>query len=481
VYRSPAVRFGRFLEGFKLEGSVAVPTSVPLLTEERPEYVAKRDELRECGVRYCLAAYTDIHGVGKAKCVPIDHFAEMMRGSELFTGAALDGLGQGPSDDELSVRPDLDHVVPLPWRPDFAWAPGFLHYHGEPWPMCGRVVLQRAVERAAALGLTFNLGIENEFYLVRRENGSIAPANPGDVLKKAAYDIVDLLANMPFMDEAIGCMNALGWNVRSFDHEDSNSQFEFDFSYTDVMAMADRQTLFRMMMKELARRHGVEFTVMPKPFSNRTGTGGHFNMSLADKATGENLFADAEDPRGCGLSRLAYQFIAGVLRHAPALTALAAPTVNSYKRLVKSGSMTGFTWAPIFVSYGRNNRTHMLRVPLKSPRVESRVVDSTSNAYLAAAAYLQAGLDGIEHELDPGEPLPQNMYLLDEAQLQELGVRTLPRTLLEAVEALDADPFMDQVLGSELKRAFVELKTQEWWDYHNTVSPWEIDRYLTFF
>ena len=460
---------------------MAVGTSGLILADERPEYAQRREELRERGVRYCLAAYTDVHGVGKAKCVPIDHFAEMMRGSELFTGAALDGLGQEPSDDELSVRPDLDHVVQLPWRPDFAWAPGFLHYGGEPWSMCSRVVLQRAVDRAAALGFVFNLGIETEFYLIRRENGQVVPANPSDLLEKAAYDIVDLLANVPFMDEAISFMNTLGWDVHSFDHEDSNSQFEIDFSYADVMTMADRQTLFRMMMKELARRHGVEFTIMPKPYPDRTGTGGHFNMSLADKESGQNLFVDPNDPRGCGVSQLAYRFIAGILRHAPAITALAAPTVNSYKRLVKSGSMTGFTWAPIFISYGRNNRTHMLRIPMTSPRVESRAVDSTSNPYLAAAAYLQAGLDGIEHQLDPGDPMPQNMYLLDPAELRDLGVNTLPRTLLEAVDALEQDALIERVLGPELKRAFVELKTDEWWGYHNTVSPWEVDRYLTFF
>ena len=460
---------------------MVVETSVCVLSEDRPEFAVKREELRTRGIRYCLAAFTDVHGVGKAKCVLIDHFGQMMRGSELFTGAALDGLGQEPSDDELSVRPDLGRIVELPWRPDFAWAPGYLYYRGEPWSMCTRGVLQRAIDRAAALGFTFNLGIETEFYVVRRENGAVIPANPTDVLGKAAYDIVDLLANMPFLDEAIGYMNALGWDVHSFDHEDSNCQFEFDFSYTDAMSMADRQTLFRMMMKELARRHGSEFTIMPKPFSNRTGTGGHFNMSLADFETGENLFVDLDDPRGCGASRLSYQFIAGLLRHAPALTALSAPTVNSYKRLVKTGSKTGFTWAPIFISYGRNNCTHMLRIPVTSPRVESRVVDSTSNTYLAAAAYLHAGLEGIENGWDPGEPLPQNMYLLNNEQLRELGVGTLPRTLLEAVEAFDADPLMEKVLGPELKRAFVELKTQEWWDYHNQVSPWEIDRYLTFF
>ncbi len=460
---------------------MAVDTGERVLAEDRPEYAAKRDEFKQQGIRYVLAAYTDVHGIGKAKCVPIDHFTTMMRGSELFTGAALDGLGQEPSDDELSVRPELERIVRLPWRSDTAWAPGFLYYHGEPWPMCSRVVLQRAVDRAAELGLVFNLGIETEFYLVRRENGAVVPANPTDVLAKAAYDIVDLLANMPFMDEMIAYMNELGWDVHSFDHEDSNSQFEFDFSYVDCMTMADRQTLWRMMMKEVARRHGFDVTFMPKPYADRTGTGAHFNMSLADIETGENRFADPDDPRGCGVSKLAYQFIAGLLAHAPAITAVAAPTVNSYKRLVKTGSMTGFTWAPIFRSYGGNNRTHMLRIPLTSPRVESRAVDGTCNTYLGAAAYLHAGLDGIENELDPGEPLRENMYVLDDLELERRAVQTLPRTLLEAIEAFDGDPLMERAFGPELKKAYVELKTQEWWDYHNYVSHWEIDRYLTFF
>lgn len=455
--------------------------TLPTLADVRPEYDEKREELESQGVRYCLAAYTDVHGIGKAKCVPIGHFSTMMRGSELFTGAAIDGLGQEPSDDELGVRPDLDRIVILPWRRDFAWCPGYLHYGTEPWPMCSRVVLQRAADRASALGYSLNLGIETEFFLVRREEGAVVPANPRDLLERAAYDIVDLLAAMPFMDEVIGHMNELGWDVHSFDHEDSNSQFEFDFSYTDAMSMADRQTLWRMMMKELAREHGFDVTLMPKPYSDRTGTGGHFNMSFADLETGANLFVDENDPRGRDLSELGYQFMAGLIKHAAAITALAAPTVNSYKRLVKTGSMTGFTWAPIYVSYGGNNRTHMLRIPGTSPRVESRAVDGTANPYLAAAAYLHAGLDGIENGWDPGEPIDVNMYVLSDAQLVEMGVETLPRTLLEAIEAFAADPLMERVLGPELRQAYIELKTREWWDYHNDVSPWETERYLTFF
>jgi glutamine synthetase len=451
------------------------------LADSDPIYARRQEELRDNGIRYCLAAYTDVHGVGKAKCVPIDHFDKMMRGSELFTGAALDGLGQEPSDDELSVRPDLDRVVELPWMPGVAWAPGFLHYHQKPWPMCSRTVLQKAVDRAAALGLGFQMGIETEFYLVSRNGNSVAPANPRDVLEKAAYDIVDLLDNMPFMDEVVTYMNGLGWDVHSFDHEDSNSQFEFDFSYTDVMTMADRQTLWRMMMKMVARKHGCDVTLMPKPYSNRTGTGAHFNMSMVDLSSGRNVFEQPDDPRGCGLSETGYQFIAGLLAHAAAITAVAAPTVNSYKRLIKSGSMTGFTWAPIFRSYGGNNRTHMLRVPLTSARVESRAVDGTANPYLGAAAYLQAGLEGIEQKLDPGDPIDLNMYRLSQSELDALSVSTLPRTLLEAVEAFAADPLMTEAFGAELRDAYVELKTAEWWDYHNDVSPWELEHYLTFF
>ncbi len=450
-------------------------------TEELDRFRSSQEALSAAGVEYCLAAYVDVHGIPKCKAVPIDHFVRMMQGSELFTGAALDGLGQEPSDDELSVRPDLEAITVLPWEPTIAWAPGQLYFHGEPWPMDSRTVLRRQLDRAAQQGLVFNLGIETEFFLVQRENGRVMPANPKDTLAKAAYDIVGLLENMTFMDELIKYMNTLGWDVHSFDHEDANSQFEFDFSYTDAMAMSDRLVLWRMMTKTLARKHGCEATFMPKPYADRTGSGGHYNMSLADINTGENLFADSEDERGCGVSALAYQFIAGILRHAPAICAVTASTVNSYKRLIKTGSMTGFTWAPVYISYGNNNRTHMLRIPMSSPRVESRAVDMTTNPYLGAAMMLAAGLEGIEQKLEPGDPIPHNMYLQSDESLQDLSVATLPRTLLEAVEAFDADPLSEQVMGSSLKQSYVELKKDEWWDYHNAVSTWELDRYLTLY
>ena len=259
-----------------------------------PRLGSIRDDLRKKGVKYCYSAYVDVHGVPKGKAVPIEHFERMMRGSELFTGAALDGLGQGPHDDELAVYPDPAAVTQLPWEPEVAWCPGNLKYHEEPWPMCSRTILQQQVERAAKLGFTFNLGIECEVYIVRREGNGIVPNQDRDNLAKAAYDFAGTLLNYRFLDEIVSAMNSLGWDVHSFDHEDANGQFEFDFAYADALTMADRFVLWRLMMKEITRRYGWEATCMPKPYADRTGSGAHFNMSLADVKTGKNLCGDAQ-------------------------------------------------------------------------------------------------------------------------------------------------------------------------------------------
>lgn len=456
--------------------------------EHSPSYLAdqlaqQREQLRDAGVKYVMATYADGHGIAKCKLVPIDHFDDMMGGSELFTGAALDLLGQSPADDELAVFPDPGAIQPLPWRPSVAFAPGNLFLRGQPYPMCSRTVLSGQVARARERGFTFNLGIETEFYFVRvDEQGRPAPWNPQDVLDKPCYDAIGALESLDFLDEMVGYMNSMGWDVHSFDHEDGNGQYEFDFSYTDALGMADRFMLFRMMAKEVARSRGLEATFMPKPFSNKTGGGAHFNMSLASAETGANLFAPADDdPYGCGISALGYRFLAGVLRHAPAIVAVTCPTVNSYKRLVKRGSMSGSTWAPVFKSYGRNNRTHMLRIPTKSPRIESRAVDASVNAYLGAAMMLAAGLEGIDDGADPGPPIDLDMYVQSDEQLRELGVGLLPRTLQEAVDAFEADALARDVFGPELHAAYVDFKRAEWDDFHNAVSAWEWQRYLTLY
>ena len=305
------------------------------------EWDAKREELRANGVQYCLSAYTDVHGVPKAKAVPIEHFTRMMRGSELFTGAAIDGLGQGPADDELSVWPDLGAITQLPWEPTVAWAPGYLHFHDEPYPMDSRGVLRRQTARLAEHGLQFNLGIETEFFLVHREGNGIKPNHPKDVLARAAYDVGGLLDNLPFLDELIRYMNQLGWDVHSFDHEDANGQFELDFSYTDVISMADRFVLWRMMTKLLARRHGFEATFMPKPYSDRTGNGGHFNMSMSDLETGENVFADPDDPRGAAFGAVVLPLVLAGMLTGVLMSTLAPAGPARAAAVVASAALTG--------------------------------------------------------------------------------------------------------------------------------------------
>jgi glutamine synthetase len=234
------------------------------------------------------------------------------------------------------------------------------------------------------------------------------------------------------------------------------------------------------MAKEIAHRHGLLATFMPKPFGDRTGSGAHFNMSLADLQTGANLFATPDATPG-KVTRLAEHFIAGVLRHAPAICAVIAPTVNSYKRLVAQGSMSGFTWAPVFVCYGNNNRTNMLRIPSPGGRVECRAADISCNPYLGAALMLAAGLEGIREELDPGAPNLVNAYTLSAAERAERGLTMLPRTLGDAIEAFAGDPLAESVFGDAMFKAFITYKREEWESYHSAVSEWEQQRYLEFF
>jgi glutamine synthetase len=455
------------------DGNTTPPSPTPIGAEEVAALQAR-------GVRYAAVSFVDLHGKTKAKMVPLDHLGQAVRGSELFTGAALDGVPQEVNDEEVSAHPDLTAGMVMPWRPDVVWYPSDLWVGAAPFEACSRQILKRVTADAATEGWVFNLGIETEFFLLRDEDGTPVPAQASDTLDKPCYDLRSLLHNLDLVDEIVTAMNGLGWDVYSFDHEDGNGQFETDFAYTDAVSMADRFVFFRLMVGEMARRHGLFATWMPKPYADRTGSGAHYNMSLADGA-GTNLFERADDPRGCGLSPLGYQFVAGVLRHAPAICALIAPTVNGYKRLVKQGSMSGLTWAPIFACYGNNNRTNMLRIPLGGGRVECRAADSSTNPYLGAALMLAAGLEGIREGLDPGEPNVGNMYLLSDAELVQRGVSWLPRTLSEAVEALAADPLAASVLGPDMHASFVAEKTAEWDSYHAAVSAWEHDRYLRFF
>jgi glutamine synthetase len=454
------------------------------MTKSAAEISKIQNDLKDKGVKYCIGAYVDIHGVPKAKVVPIDHLPQMAGGSERYTGYALDGLGQAPSDDELTSIPDLDHIIPLPWEPKVAWMPADNGFQGELYPLNTRVALKNVLAEAAKMGFGMNLGIECEIYLLKQEaDGKLAIPNPDDKLTKPCYDVRGFMDNFGWLDKMATAINDLGWDLYSFDHEDGNSQFEFDFNYSDALTMCDRFIFFRYMAKHYAKEQGLLATMMPKPFADKTGTGAHFNMSLYDLKTGKNLFAcdPKDDPRGLGLTELGYQFIAGILKHGPALCAAFAPTVNSYKRLVRRGAMSYFSWAPVFNSYGSNNRTNSVRVPMGGGRCESRNADGAVNPYLAATLALAAGLEGIREKLDPGIPNEDNLYAMTEEERQQRGIDFLPQTLEDAVAAFAADPLVEKTLGKELRDEFVTYKSQEWQTYHLTVSQWEIDRYSYMF
>jgi glutamine synthetase len=447
-----------------------------------PELQSLKSTLEAQGIKYALASFVDIHGMCKAKAVPLSHFGQMMQGSELFTGAALDGVPQDVSDEEVAAMPDPATATVLPWNPELVWFASDLYLKGQPFDACCRSILKKVLAEAAAMGFGFNLGIETEFFMLKETaDGKPIPISDRDVLDKPCYDIQGLLDNYTWVTEIVEAMNQMGWDVYSFDHEDGNGQFETDFAYCDALKMADRLIFFRLMVKEITRKHGFFATFMPKPFADRTGSGAHYNMSLSDLETGKNLFEEADDPRGCGLSKLGYQFIAGILRHAPAICATIAPTVNSYKRLIARGSMSGFTWAPVYICYGNNNRTNMLRIPLAGGRVECRAADIASNPYLGAAMLLAAGLEGIREGLDPGEPHTENMYKHSVVDLKKMGINCLPRNLEGAIESFAADPLSEKVMGSLMYKTYIDFKTQEWEEYHSHVSDWEIQRYLKFF
>ncbi len=333
------------------------------------------------------------------------------------------------------------------------------------------------------MGYTFNVGIEPEFFLVaRNEDGTIRGWDPHavDDLPKACYDYKGICGALEFLRQLNDNLIQLGWGVYQTDHEDANFQYEVNFRYAEALETADRLIFFRMMAGQLAQRAGAIATFMAKPFASRTGSGAHMHYHLADAETGQNLFFDEADQRGLGLSAAAYQFIGGILDHAPALCAVTSPTVNCYKRLqmgpALTGSRSGYTWTPAFISYGDNNRTQMLRVP-EGGHVEDRSVSSAFNPYLGLAAYLAAGLDGMARRLEPGEPNLGNLYATDPKTMTRSGLRTLPQNLPEALNNLERDAVVLESLGP-IAGELIDLKRREWHEYHAQVEAWEIKRYV---
>ncbi|HZW29950.1 MAG TPA: type III glutamate--ammonia ligase [Isosphaeraceae bacterium] len=436
------------------------------------------------GISYLMIQFVDIHGAAKVKLVPAKTLRAVAEVGAGFAGGAVWGMGQGPHSHDMFARADLASYTPLPYEPGVARFAADLYVDGQPHPFCPRVNLQRVLAGAREHGYAFNVGIEPEFFLVVKEaGGSIRGWDPHSVddLSKPCYDFKGISGALGFLRALNDGLNQLGWGVYQSDHEDANYQYEVNFQYADGLETADRYTFFRMMAGQLAQRVGAIATFMAKPFASRTGSGAHMHYHLTDAQSGANLFADDSDPRGLGLSALAYQFLGGVVHHAPALCAVTSPTVNCYKRLqmgpALTGSRSGYTWTPAFISYGDNNRTQMLRVP-EGGHVEDRSISSAFNPYLGIAAYLAAGLDGIARRLDPGEPNLGNLYTADLETMARRGIRTLPQSLPEALAHFEKDEVIRASLGP-IADEFLRLKRDEWREYHAQVEAWEIQRYLT--
>src|SRR5438105_17212 len=455
-----------------------------MATIAAPSVEEIRSISQELGVEFYFAQFVDMYARPSAKLVPAACLDDLVTEGAGFAGFAAGEIGQLPSDPDIAAIPDLNSFTPVPWEPSLARFACDITVEGEEWPYDPRTILRHELDRARTAGYEFKMGIELEYFLLRKDdhNGGIRIADELDDLEKPCYDLRGLTRNYDFLRRVSNYVNGLGWGNYANDHEDANGQFEQNFNYTDALASCDRAIFFRYMVHTLAQQEGLLATFMPKPFTHLTGNGCHFHMSLWDGET--NLFLDEDDPRGLGLSELAYHFIGGLKKHARATSAVTAPTVNSYKRLKQGSTTSGATWSPVWISYGYNNRTQMLRIPGPG-RVEDRTIDGSANPYLAAAAVLASGLDGIENGLDAGEPNSENLYDHSYDELTAAGMRALPANLLEAIGELERDDVLRQALGRGRNEDYIDyyarVKRDEWFRYHEQVTPWEITEYLTRF
>jgi len=427
-------------------------------------------------VEFYLCSFVEMSGTPKAKLVPSTHLEAMAREGAGFAGFATGEMGQGPHSPDMAAIPDFSSLTVLPWRKEIAWVASNVQVEGSEWPYCPRTILRRQLAKAEALNLAFKTGVEPEFLLLKQnESGGYAPYDALDTLSKPCYDLRALHRNLDMMTTLVRYMQQLGWDPYANDHEDANCQFEINWTYSDALTTADRHTFFRWMVKVVAEQQGLLATFMPKLFTNLTGNGCHFHQSLWDRETGTNLFLDTDDVNG--LSTMAYHYIGGLMAHARALAAVTNPIVNSYKRLKRAAPRSGATWAPVYVTYGGSNRTQMIRIPGPG-RIEHRAADGAANPYLAAAALLAAGLDGIARKLDPGPRNDDNLYTTPFEELKRRNIGFLPSSLSDAVAALEEDPVIRGALGDEYADYFIAVKRDEWQRYSETVSAWELDNYL---
>lgn len=428
--------------------------------------------VEEEDVGFIRLQFTDIFGTMKNVAITTSQLTRALDNKCIFDGASIEGFARVEESD-MYLYPDLNTFEIFPWRPQQGKVARLIcdvyKADGTAFESDPRYVLKKVMSEAKAMGYDFNVGPECEFFLfhtddnglpttISHENASYFDLGPLDLGENARRDMVLTLEDM-------------GFEIEASHHEFAPAQHEIDFKYDEALATADNIMTFKLVVKTIAKRHGLHATFMPKPKSGTNGSGMHLNMSLA--RDGINVFADPKDKNG--LSREAYYFIGGIMKHMKAISFITNPTVNSYKRLVP-----GYE-APVYIAWSAKNRTPLIRIPAckgEDTRMELRSPDPSANPYLALAVCLAAGLDGIKNEILPPESVDVNIYKMTKEEREEAGIDSLPGSLLEAAREFKKDTFIQEVLGKDLARKYIEAKEKEYQDYRSQITEWEINKYL---
>ena len=401
-------------------------------------------------IKYFLISFVDLFGVLRSKLVPSQAISEMQKNGAGFAGFAT-WLDMTPADADMFAIPDPNSLIQLPWNREVGWLASDLWMQGKPVKASPRVILKEQIKKLGKNNLKMKSGVECEYFLISPDGSSIA--DPRDIQSKPCYDQSALMRRYELIKEVCDSMIELGWKPYQNDHEDANGQFEMNWDYDDCLVTADRHTFFKFMVKNLAEKHGLRATFMPKPFEKLTGNGCHAHISLWNGKI--NKFLDMGDRYG--LSKLAYYFLGGVIKNAESLSAFFNPTINSYRRINAPPTTSGATWSPSSISYSGNNRTHMIRIP-DSGRFELRLMDGSANPYLLQAGIIAAGLFGMNNKLDPGEPLTCNMYT-DSENYPNLA--KLPDDLESSLSKLDDNKHLKEIFTEEVINSYIKLKNQE--------------------
>jgi len=430
---------------------------------------------KEKKIKYFLISFVDLFGVLRSKLVPTRAIKEMQGAGAGFAGFAA-WLDMSPADSDMFGIPDPDSLIQLPWNKEVGWLASDLWMNGKPVDASPRVMLKKQIEKLSKKGLQMKSGVECEYFLISQDGNSIADTR--DTQSKPCYDQSALMRRYDLIKEICDCMIEMGWAPYQNDHEDANGQFEMNWDYTDCLVTADRHTFFKFMVKTIAEKHGLRATFMPKPFENLTGNGCHAHISVWDG--NKNKFLDKSDE--LGLSKMAYNFLGGVIKNASSLSAFFNPTINSYRRINAPPTKSGATWSPSSISYTGNNRTHMIRIP-DPGRFELRLMDGSVNPYLLQASVLAAGLDGLKNKINPGKPLNCNMY---EDHTKYPDLPKLPNELHQSLDMLKDNKDMNEAFGKDVVDSYIKLRNSEInefnkkenFDKTKTITRWERDNTL---